>query len=309
MPKRAFKRLQGEPEDIDASLVDQIELNETDIHSGSSNSHHPQQQQQQQNGQPSTPGRVSTSANRPHESQPRRSMHQVDIDLEWPMVEIPQELRELRENQDDDNTRSNSQANAIRVCYAAWWFLLVLRWDGFCSWLKIALSLNLVCSLFLYDDHPFCTCRIRSSVDCTCYSRTLRLLGQPLDWMLGFHSPLSSVPLSPPSRPSPLSDPQIPLFGTDCYYLSNERLALPLSCLCLWSNHINRQSQLIGSISKRSWSPFSPLSSAQESLPTRTPSSNWRSFSFVWPPFLTYSGSHKHDCMEYAGPYHANHHI
>ncbi|KAF9314944.1 hypothetical protein BG003_003674 [Podila horticola] len=125
MPKRAFKRLQGEPEDIDASLVDQIELNETDIHSGSSNSHHPQQQQQQQNGQPSTPGRVSTSANRPHESQPRRSMHQVDIDLEWPMVEIPQELRELRENQDDDNTRSNSQANAIRNPFKRRLYLLL----------------------------------------------------------------------------------------------------------------------------------------------------------------------------------------
>ncbi|KAF9336170.1 hypothetical protein BG006_009439 [Podila minutissima] len=67
---------------------------------------------------------MSTSANRPHEL-PRRSMHQVDIDLEWPMVEIPQELRELRENQDDDNTRSNSQANAIRNPFKRRLYLLL----------------------------------------------------------------------------------------------------------------------------------------------------------------------------------------
>jgi hypothetical protein len=42
-------------------------------------------------------------------------MHQVDMDLEWPMIDIPQELREMNVDQDDLNTRSNSQANAIRV--------------------------------------------------------------------------------------------------------------------------------------------------------------------------------------------------
>lgn len=43
-------------------------------------------------------------------------MHQVDMDLEWPMIDIPQELREMQVDQDDSHTRSNSQANAIRVC-------------------------------------------------------------------------------------------------------------------------------------------------------------------------------------------------
>ncbi|KAG0286471.1 hypothetical protein BGZ98_005060, partial [Dissophora globulifera] len=32
----------------------------------------------------------------------------------WPMIDIPQELREMQVEQDDSNTRSNSQANAIR---------------------------------------------------------------------------------------------------------------------------------------------------------------------------------------------------
>ncbi|KAG0335535.1 hypothetical protein BG004_008408 [Podila humilis] len=127
MPKKQFKRLQGEPEDIDASLVDQIELNDTDIHSASS--HSPQHQQQQQHAQNATQshptGRASTTINRPQESQPRRSMHQVDMDLEWPMIEIPQELRDMRENQDDSNTRSNSQANAIRNPFKRRLFLLL----------------------------------------------------------------------------------------------------------------------------------------------------------------------------------------
>ncbi|KAG0237587.1 hypothetical protein BGX31_003544 [Mortierella sp. GBA43] len=58
--------------------------------------------------------RTSTSSGRSHEPQPRRSMHQVDLALDWPMIEIPQELREMQANQDDSHTRSNSQANAIR---------------------------------------------------------------------------------------------------------------------------------------------------------------------------------------------------
>jgi len=41
-------------------------------------------------------------------------MHQVDMDLEWPMIDIPQELREMR-GEDDSNSRSNAQANAIKV--------------------------------------------------------------------------------------------------------------------------------------------------------------------------------------------------
>jgi hypothetical protein len=48
------------------------------------------------------------------EAQPRRSMHQVDMDLEWPMIDIPQELREMR-GEDESNSRSNAQANAIKV--------------------------------------------------------------------------------------------------------------------------------------------------------------------------------------------------
>ena len=36
------------------------------------------------------------------------------MDLEWPMIDIPQELREMR-GEDDFNSRSNTQANAIKV--------------------------------------------------------------------------------------------------------------------------------------------------------------------------------------------------
>ncbi|KAG0354570.1 hypothetical protein BC939DRAFT_440726 [Gamsiella multidivaricata] len=120
MPRRPFKRLQEEPEDIDTDLVDQIELSEpSSSHQQSNTNHassHPHSPLSDRAGPPSArPG---------HESQPRRSMHQVDMDLEWPMIDIPQELRELRD-QDDSNARSNSQADAIRSPFKRRLFLLL----------------------------------------------------------------------------------------------------------------------------------------------------------------------------------------
>ncbi|KAF9955148.1 hypothetical protein BGZ70_010335 [Mortierella alpina] len=50
-------------------------------------------------------------------------MHQVDMDIEWPMIDIPQELQ-MQVDQ-DDSTRSNSQANAIRNPFKRKLFLLL----------------------------------------------------------------------------------------------------------------------------------------------------------------------------------------
>ena len=96
--RRPFQRLQGEPEDIDTDLVDGIELLEhNDSPSQGGSSHSP------------TLDRAGPASARP--GQPRRSLHQVDIDIEWPIVDIPQQL--MREP--DSDNQSNAQANAIRV--------------------------------------------------------------------------------------------------------------------------------------------------------------------------------------------------
>lgn len=106
MPRRAFKRLEDQPDDIDTG-VDQIEMTEPNSH----RHHHSHAEASPISERPS-----SSSSRAAFEGQPRRSMHQVDMDLEWPMIDIPQELREMQVDQDDSHTRSNSQANAIRVC-------------------------------------------------------------------------------------------------------------------------------------------------------------------------------------------------
>ncbi|KAF9570444.1 hypothetical protein EC968_001780 [Mortierella alpina] len=106
--RRPFQRLQGEPEDIDTDLVDGIELLE-------------------QNGSPSqgassrspTLDRAGPSSARL--VQPRRSSHQLDIDIEWPIVDIPQQL--MREP--DADNQSNSQANAIRNPFKRKLYLLL----------------------------------------------------------------------------------------------------------------------------------------------------------------------------------------
>ncbi|KAI7828783.1 hypothetical protein BC939DRAFT_442899 [Gamsiella multidivaricata] len=118
MARRPFKRLQDQPDDIDTS-VDQIEMFEPGSH------HHRQNNGSNTVASPISE-RASTSSGRTtHEAQPRRSMHQVDMDLEWPMIDIPQELREMQVGQDDSNTRSNSQANAIRNPFKRKLFLLL----------------------------------------------------------------------------------------------------------------------------------------------------------------------------------------
>ncbi|KAG0044440.1 hypothetical protein BGZ83_010334 [Gryganskiella cystojenkinii] len=114
MPRRPFKRLQDEPEDIDTG-IDTIEMTEPNSHHHNTN-----------NAVSPSSERASSSSSRPaHEPQPRRSMHQVDMDLEWPMIDIPQELREMNVDQDDSHTRSNSQANAIRNQFKRKLFLLL----------------------------------------------------------------------------------------------------------------------------------------------------------------------------------------
>ncbi|KAF9184373.1 hypothetical protein BGZ51_002946 [Haplosporangium sp. Z 767] len=107
MPRRPFKRLQDQPDDIDTG-VDQIEMSVP-------NSHQQQSSSINVAASPISDRRSSSSSSRyTHDGQPRRSMHQVQMDLDWPMIDIPQELREMQVGQDDSNTRSNSQANAIR---------------------------------------------------------------------------------------------------------------------------------------------------------------------------------------------------
>ncbi|KAF9911159.1 hypothetical protein BX616_010663, partial [Lobosporangium transversale] len=122
MPRRPFKRLQDQPDDIDTSL-NEIEMTEPNNHHRSHGYGHATG-----GGPVASPisDRASTSSGRPaHEAQPRRSMHQVDLELEWPMVDIPQELREMQTGNDDSNTRSNSQANAIRSAFKRKLFLLL----------------------------------------------------------------------------------------------------------------------------------------------------------------------------------------
>ncbi|KAF9149733.1 hypothetical protein BG015_008448 [Linnemannia schmuckeri] len=104
MPRRQFERLQDEPDDFDPDQVDHIELTQPPA-INTQRSHH---------AHASSPvtDRAGPSPIR-GEAQPRRSMHQVDMDLEWPMIDIPQELREMR-GEDDSTSRSNAQANAIK---------------------------------------------------------------------------------------------------------------------------------------------------------------------------------------------------
>ncbi|KAF9418406.1 hypothetical protein BGZ94_009702 [Podila epigama] len=110
--RRPFRRLQEDLE-LDTN-VDQIEMAET---SGS--------RQNTVLNATSPISRVSTSSSRHGESQSRMSAHQIDMALEWPMIDIPQELRSMRVNDDDPHTRSNSQANAIRNPFKRKLFLLL----------------------------------------------------------------------------------------------------------------------------------------------------------------------------------------
>ncbi|KAG0026770.1 hypothetical protein BGZ81_006106 [Podila clonocystis] len=111
MPRRPFNRLQDELDELDTDL-DQFEMTEARTH------------QQHANNPISPVSRASSSSSRPGEAQPRRSMHQVDMALEWPMIDIPQELRSMQ-NEEDPHTRSNSQANAIRNPFKRKLFLLL----------------------------------------------------------------------------------------------------------------------------------------------------------------------------------------
>ncbi|KAG0353072.1 hypothetical protein BG005_007576 [Podila minutissima] len=111
MPRRPFNRLQDELDELDTDL-DQFEMTEARTH------------QQHANNPTSPVSRASSSSSRPGEAQPRRSMHQVDMALEWPMIDIPQELRSMQ-NDEDPHTRSNSQANAIRNPFKRKLFLLL----------------------------------------------------------------------------------------------------------------------------------------------------------------------------------------
>ncbi|KAF9983042.1 hypothetical protein BGZ65_002247 [Modicella reniformis] len=122
MPRRPFRRLQNQPADIDTN-VDQIEMTGTNNHH-----HHHHHRSLPSASTVASPlsERTSTSSGRPvHEAPPRRSMHQVEMDLEWPMIEIPLELREMQASQEDPHTRSNSQANAIRNPFKRKLFLLL----------------------------------------------------------------------------------------------------------------------------------------------------------------------------------------
>ncbi|KAF9353347.1 hypothetical protein BGX26_008871 [Mortierella sp. AD094] len=120
MPRRPFQRLQEEPEDIDIDLVDQIELTEP----SSSRSHPPPINTSHASQFPASDRTVPLSARAGNEAQSRRSMHQVDMDLEWPMIDIPQELREMRD-QEDSNSSANTQANAIRNPFKRRLYLLL----------------------------------------------------------------------------------------------------------------------------------------------------------------------------------------
>ncbi|KAK3817220.1 MAG: hypothetical protein J3Q66DRAFT_339292 [Benniella sp.] len=116
MPRRPFERLQEEPDDIDTDLVDEIELTEPSASFNRTANHASQSPVLDRTGPSARPGGP--------EPQPRRSMHQVEMNLEWPMIDIPQELREMR-GQDDSSSRSNAQANAIRNAFKRRLFLLL----------------------------------------------------------------------------------------------------------------------------------------------------------------------------------------
>ncbi|KAG0370768.1 hypothetical protein BGX24_001922 [Mortierella sp. AD032] len=117
MPRRPFKRFEDQPDDIDTS-VDVIEMTEP---SSSQRHHHGRHAE----ASPISERPSSSSSRAAFEGQSRRSMHQVDMDLEWPMIDIPQELRDMQVDQDDSHTRSNSQANAIRNPFKRKLFLLL----------------------------------------------------------------------------------------------------------------------------------------------------------------------------------------
>ncbi|KAG0283301.1 hypothetical protein BGZ96_012335 [Linnemannia gamsii] len=116
MPRRQFERLQNESDDFDPDQVDHIELTQPPTIITQRSHHH---------ASASSPvaDRAGPSPIR-GEAQPRRSMHQIDMDLEWPMIDIPQELREMR-GEDDLNSRSNAQANAIKNPFKRRLFLLL----------------------------------------------------------------------------------------------------------------------------------------------------------------------------------------
>ncbi|KAF9113266.1 hypothetical protein BGX27_001910 [Mortierella sp. AM989] len=122
MPRRPFRRLQEEPEDIDIDLVDQIEL--TEPSSSSAQPLPPINTSHASSHSPASDRTAPFSARAGNEAQSRRSMHQVDMDLEWPMIDIPQELREMRD-QDDSNSSANTQANAIRNPFKRRLYLLL----------------------------------------------------------------------------------------------------------------------------------------------------------------------------------------
>ncbi|KAF9197674.1 hypothetical protein BGZ49_001777 [Haplosporangium sp. Z 27] len=119
MPSRPFRRLQEEPEDIDIDLVEQIELTES-----SSSNALPPINTSHASRSPASDRMVPLSARVGNEAQSRRSMHQVDMDLEWPLIDIPQELREMRD-QEDSNSSTNAQANAIRNPFKRRLYLLL----------------------------------------------------------------------------------------------------------------------------------------------------------------------------------------
>ncbi|KAF8942973.1 hypothetical protein BGZ47_005940 [Haplosporangium gracile] len=115
MPRRQFERLQDESDDFDPDQVDHIELTQPPANN-TQRSHHAHASSPVTDRAGPLPIRG--------EAQPRRSMHQVDMDLEWPMIDIPQELREMR-GEDDSNSRSNAQANAIKNPFKRRLFLLL----------------------------------------------------------------------------------------------------------------------------------------------------------------------------------------
>ncbi|KAG9323337.1 hypothetical protein KVV02_004545 [Mortierella alpina] len=122
MPRRAFKRLQDQPDEIDTN-VDHIEMSEPGSHHHHHHHHHHQQGHGSNSATSPASERHSSSSSRLGQEVPRRSMHQVDMDIEWPMIDIPQELQ-MQVDQ-DDSTRSNSQANAIRNPFKRKLFLLL----------------------------------------------------------------------------------------------------------------------------------------------------------------------------------------
>ncbi|KAF9120846.1 hypothetical protein BGW39_011042 [Mortierella sp. 14UC] len=124
MPRRQFERLQDEPNDFDPDQVDHIELTQPTPINTQSHQHHNNHRGHHASPVNDRAGPSPVRASAGAEALPRRSMHQVDMDLEWPMIDIPQELREMR-GEDDSNSRSNAQANGIKNPFKRRLFLLL----------------------------------------------------------------------------------------------------------------------------------------------------------------------------------------